>query len=416
MGFANIPREPPDEEDSMKALTFVSILVLCTGIGTAQEISLPPPSGDRIIGTTHLVFVDETRPELFTDDPADHREVTVRIWYPGDADKKARTAPYYDNAEQIVPRFGYPSTLLDLNTNSKLEIPVLRQEDGYPVILFNHGWGEHAAQNTVLMEELASHGYVVVSLAHHYEAKYWAYPDGNLGFLDVESPRLKKIFGEQSKPGVMDLFQTMFTTKGAAAQESLFRQTVEVMPTFLGESPRIWAEDIRFVIDQLDSLNRSEEQFEGNLDLGRLGVMGMSMGGIAAGQACIIEPRIKAGINIDGGLLGDLADTMVTQPMFYVGSRRFIDYDEVFADHAAGDVYTLTIADADHYDFTDFTLLHREHPMIGTVDGRRMLDIMNAYTLAFFDLYLRGKESDLIRGKTRPYDEVDFRVHKIGPH
>jgi hypothetical protein len=396
----------------MKALTFACVLILGAGICTSEEISLPEPTGAYAVGTTHLVFVDETRPEIFTDDPADHREVTVRAWYPGEPVKEASTAPYYENAEEIVPKFGYPSTLLGLNTHSQLDIPVSQQEDVYPVVLFNHGWGEHAGQNTVLMEELASHGYVVFSLAHHYEAKYWAYPDGRLGYLSLASSRFKKIMGEQSKPEMMEMFQAIFTTKGAAAQESLFKRTVETMPTFLGEGPRIWAEDIKFIIDELDSLNRSEGQFEGKLDLERLGVMGMSMGGIAAGQACIGESRIKAAINIDGGLLGDLADTTVTQPMFYMGSRRFIGYDEFFADHATGDAYTLTISDARHYDFTDFTLIHRKHPMIGSVDGMRMLEILNRYTLAFFDFYLKGKESDLLRGKTRPYPEVDFRVHK----
>jgi hypothetical protein len=282
----------------------------------------------------------------------------------------------------------------------------------YPVLLFNHGWGEHAAQNTVLMEELASHGYIVFSLAHHYEAKYWEYPDGRLGYLDLGSPRFQKLMGEQSRPEMMGLFQEMFTTRGVAAQESLFRRTVEAMPTFLGEGPRIWAEDIKFIIDELDSLNHLEGRFEGKLDLEKLGVMGMSMGGIAAGQACIGEDRIKAGMNIDGGLLGDLADTTVAQPMFYMGSKRFIGYDQLFADHGTGDAYTLTIADADHYDFTDFTLLHREHPMIGSVDGRQMLKILNDYTLAFLDFYLKGQESDLLSGKNQPYPEVDFRVHR----
>jgi hypothetical protein len=407
-------REPGtvDREDIMKALTFISILILCIAVSGAEEIGLPQPTGIYAVGTTHLVLVDETRPELFTDDSADHREVTVRAWYPGDPPKGARTAPYYENAEEIVARFGYPSTLLGLDTHSKLDIPVSGQEEMYPVVLFNHGWGEHAAQNTVLMEELASHGYIVFSLAHHYEAKYWAYPDGRLGYLDLGSPRFQKLMGEQSKPAMMGLFQAMFTTRGVAAQESLFRRTVEAMPTFLGEGPRVWAEDIKFIIDELDSLNGLEGRFEGKLDLERLGVMGMSMGGIAAGQACIGEDRIKVGMNIDGGLLGDLADTTVAQPMFYMGSKRFIGYDQLFADHGTGDAYTLTIADADHYDFTDFTLLHREHPMIGSVDGRQMLKIMNNYTLAFLDFYLKGKESDLLSGERKPYPEVDFRVHK----
>jgi pimeloyl-ACP methyl ester carboxylesterase len=380
----------------------------------ADNPGLPKPTGPHALGTTHLVFVDETRPELFTDDPADHREITVRAWYPGDPTREARTAPYYENGEEIVTRFGYPSALLDLDTHSKLGIPVSRQEGMYPVVLFNHGWGEHAVQNTALMEELASHGYVVFSLAHHYEAKYWVYPDGRLGFLDSESPRFQRIIGEQSKPGMMELFQAMFSTRGVAAQESLFKKTVAAMPTFLGESPRMWAEDIKFIIDQLDSLHRSQKRFGGKLDLERIGVMGMSMGGIAAGQACIIDSRIKAAINVDGGPFGDLADTVVAQPMMYMSSKRFIGYDQVFADHAGGDVYTLTIGAADHYDFSDFTLLNREHPMIGTVEGLRMLKILNSYTLAFFDFYLRGKESDLLRGERKPYPEVDFRAHK-GP-
>ncbi len=396
----------------MKALTFVSILTLCIAVGGAEEIGLPQPTGSYAVGTTRLVFVDEARPELFTDDPVDHREVTVRAWYPGDPPKGARTAPYYENAEEIVARFGYPSTLVDLGTYSKLDIPVSGREETYPVVLFNHGWGEHAAQNTVLMEELASHGYIVFSLAHHYEAKYWEYPDGHVGYLDLASPRFQKLMREQSKPEMMGLFQEMFTTRGVAAQESLFRRTVEAMPMFLGEGPRIWAEDIKFIIDELDSLNGLEGRFEGRLDLERLGVMGMSMGGIAAGQACIGEGRIKAGMNIDGGLLGDLADTTVAQPMFYMGSKRFIGYDQLFAEHGTGDVYTLIIADADHYDFTDFTLLHREHPMIGSVDGRRMLEILNDYCVAFLDFYLKGKESDLLSGKSQPYPEVDFRVHR----
>jgi hypothetical protein len=407
-------REPGtvDREDIMKALTFVSILILCIAVSGADEISLPQPTGNHAVGTTRLVFVDETRPELFTDDAADHREVTVRAWYPGDPPKGARSVPYYENAEEIVSRFGYPSRLLVLGTHSKLDVPVSGQEEMYPVLLFNHGWGEHAAQNTVLMEEIASRGYIVFSLAHHYEAKYWEYPDGSLGYLDLGSPRFQKLMKEQSNPQMMGLFQAMFTTRGVAAQESLFRRTVEAMPTFLGESPRIWAEDIKFIIDELDSLNRSEGRFGGKLDLERLGVTGMSMGGIAAGQACIGEGRIKAGMNIDGGLLGDLADTTVAQPMFYMGSKRFIGYDQLFADHGTGDAYTLTIADADHYDFTDFTLLHREHPMIGSVDGRQMLKILNDYTLAFFDYYLKGKESDLLSGKSQPYPEVDFQVHR----
>jgi len=39
-----------------------------------------------------------------------------------------------------------------------LNLPLSNAEQKYPILIFNHGWGEHYSQNTVLMEELASHG------------------------------------------------------------------------------------------------------------------------------------------------------------------------------------------------------------------------------------------------------------------
>jgi dienelactone hydrolase len=396
----------------VRILVFAMALLATAGACTSQESRLPQPGGDYPVGTTYLVFLDETREELFNDQAGDHREITARAWYPGEATEKARTAPYFENAEAFVARFGYSEVFLGLETNSRLDVPVSGRKDKYPVVLFNHGWGEHAAQNTILMENFASHGYVVISLAHHYEAKYWAYPDGRLEYIDTASSRFQSIMEEQNKPGIMEMFQAMFTTRGAAAQESLFRNTVRAMPTFLGESARMWADDISFVIDRLDSLNRAEGLFMGKLDLGRIGVMGMSMGGAAAAQACVGDDRITAAMNIDGGLLGDLPDTSVAQPIFFMNSRRFIDYEDVFAAHARGDIYILTIRDADHYDFTDLTLLHHEHPMMGTVDGMRMIDIMNDYTLAFFDLYLKGEKPRILTEEERPFPEAELRVYK----
>jgi hypothetical protein len=49
--------------------------------------------------------------------------------------------------------------------------------------------------------------------------------------------------------------------------------------------------------------------------------------------------------------------------------------------------------------------------MIGTVDGERMLEMVNVYTRAFFDFYLKGVESDILSGKKRPYAEVNYHPH-----
>src|SRR5689334_25405726 len=42
----------------------------------------PKPTGPYAIGTLTYHWVDTSRPELFSTDPNDHREVLAQVWYP----------------------------------------------------------------------------------------------------------------------------------------------------------------------------------------------------------------------------------------------------------------------------------------------------------------------------------------------
>jgi predicted dienelactone hydrolase len=48
--------------------------------------------------------------------------------------------------------------------------PVLRTPGRLPVIVFSHGAGGHRSETTIVVQELASHGYVVVTVDHTYDA------------------------------------------------------------------------------------------------------------------------------------------------------------------------------------------------------------------------------------------------------
>ena len=68
----------------------------------------------------------------------------------------------------------------------------------------------------------------------------------------------------------------------------------------------------------------------------------------------------------------------------------------------------VTIAGADHYDFSDlplFSPLTHQLGLTGTIDGQLMTEILNRTVLAFFDSTLRGQASDLLLAL--PYDEVE---------
>lgn len=395
----------------MKVISTVVVLALgLSSMACGGVIELPQPTGDYPIGTKYLHFVDRTRPEPFTSDTSDNRELTVRVWYPAEPKKDEESAPYLLNAEEIVRMFGLPSSFTHTGTHSIPNLPLSKLERIFPVLVFNHGWGEHFSQNTVLMEELASHGYIVFSLAHHYELKFSFYPDGTYITVDSSSERFRRIMQEQQNPEAFAIFERMFRAETLKEQETVFRDANRLMPLLLVEGPRLWCEDISFLIDELEKLNRSDDTFKERMDLEKLGVFGMSAGGIASGLVCAKDKRFKAGINMDGGIYGDLVDLQIPQPFMFMNSERYRGYDDLFLAHVDNTAYTITIKEADHQNFSDLSILDPSAPLIGQIEGYRMLKILNDYTRAFFDKHLRETDSPLLNGSASRYPEVSLSV------
>jgi hypothetical protein len=81
-------------------------------------------------------------------------------------------------------------------------------------------------------------------------------------------------------------------------------------------------------------------------------------------------------------------------------------WNRSFLEYSTNDRYEVTIAKTQHGSFSDFLLIGRPGP--DELDPRRAHEIIIAYTLAFFDKYLRGRDSDLLKGSPR-YREVTFK-------
>jgi dienelactone hydrolase len=378
--------------------------------GAAHAQGLPAPSGSLPVGTSYLVFVDRSRRDPFSSDSTALREITARIWYPAKAVGSAAPEPYLPYDEGILRMFNLPASLAETETHSFRDLPLAAASERYPVLVFNHGWGENFAHSTALMEELASHGYIVLSIAHHGEVKFSVYPDGSYLVLDQGSERFGKIMQEQRNPEAFAMFERMFGAKTKEEQEAVFKESSRLLPTLLVDGPKLWAKDISFVIGEIDKLNRADGPFRGRLDTDKIGVFGMSMGGIATSVACASDARCRAGINIDGGLYGDLIDSVHPIPFMFMNSVRYTGYDEFFLDHCGAQGYCVTIAGSDHMNFTDLPFLMTSVPLTGTIEQTKMQLIVNAYVRAFFDEHLRGKESDLLHGRSTSYPEVTFRA------
>ncbi|MFC2084838.1 alpha/beta hydrolase family protein [Bacteroidota bacterium] len=382
---------------------------------SAQELSIPEPSGSYSIGVNYLYFVDSDRPELFTEDESDFRDITVKVWYPAEDDKSKDYAPYLKNNNLPLHDLRVPEIYNDIITHSKLYLPILNNQNPYPVLIFNHGWGEHYSQNTILMEELASHGFIVFSIGHHYEAKFSFFPGGSFITFDFNntSERFQNIMREQQNPEAMEIFRKMFDTRTQEEQESIFTETGKLLPTLVVDGPRLWAEDIIFLINQLEKLNDDNVFFKDRLDTGKIGVFGMSLGGIATSQACLQDKRIKAGISMDGGLYGDTFNSTITQPFMFINSKRYISYEEIFLKHIKNEGIVITIEDSDHYNFHDISIIDKSHPWLGTIDGDLMLQLLNKYTLAFYNKFLKGIESEIFDPNYSKYENINIAIKNL---
>ena len=227
----------------------IFIFLLCGLLSVSaqnQTDTLPSPSGKYFVGVTYLSFVDNNRKELFDNKQESKREITVKAWYPSDTESNHE--PYFLKAEAdfALKYLQFPQIYKDLITNSSRDVPLSSRENKYPILIFSHGFGEHYSQNSILMEELASHGYIVFSISHHYECKFSSYPDGRLIYIDMNSLRLQKIMQEMSNPKAMELYQKMFSASNDEERMQVFVETSKIIPTGLIESPKNWAEDISF--------------------------------------------------------------------------------------------------------------------------------------------------------------------------
>lgn len=376
--------------------------------------SLPKPTGPNMVGFTRFALVDSTRAESFTAEPSDKRSLMVEAWYPA-ASLDGPLAMFWGPrlmARRLAPALGLPSFLFDhlelVRTHAHLDAPPAGAPTSFPVLIFSHGYNQgFPGQNTTQMEELASHGYAVFSIAHPYESIAVAYPDGRVAA--VSKTRMDSVGRGMRASG--EALRKFAASTDRAERATLFRQAI-AEPRLLHESLQVWTADTRFVMDEL----ARRSTLGGRLDLSRMGVFGMSFGGTTAGQVCVVEPRCRAGVNLDGTQYGDPIDVPLRVPFMFMTS--FIDglNDPVY-DVATGPAYSVNARGSTHFNYTDFSLLSplfKRMGFLGPIDGLRMERILNHYLVAFFDTHLKGEgrqHAALLDSSSSVYSEVRLSSH-----
>ncbi len=381
---------------------------------------LPKPVGKYIVGITQLDFVDRSRKKVFPFEEEDaFREIPVKIFYPAENNENKNSASYSSvEVLEVLNRttFGlFSKNAAKVKTNCYENVPILLTEDRHPVIIFNHGYCTYTMQNTILCSDLASSGYIVVSVGRPYEASGVQYLDGRI--IKMPKTTQKNLRSIRSLKALQIYFKASTKeyysdSKAMEASEYLFLKLAKN----LTDNVKIWVEDNLFVADRLSDLNEGkiESIFKNKLklDLG-IGITGHSYGGTAAGQTCFKDKRFVAGINIDGGTFGDYLYQDIKTPFMLLGTDLMKNISRTTYIYNTEDTYMVILDNTGHWGYCDALFISRQANLtnlIGKREKYQFREIVTNYHLKFFEKYLLGNRE--IELEDIKYNGVQFS-HKI---
>jgi predicted dienelactone hydrolase len=167
------------------------------------------------------------------------------------------------------------SHLSRVRTNSHTGAMVSGEQDAYPVVIYSHSFYDLNTENTMLMESLASHGYVVFSISHTYENIISVFPDGEAITGDLE--HISGLY-DSHVDREDSLYRECRNATSPDRKIELTRQILSVDELFT-RFLKTRTGDVLFVMDELEKLNSSDTVFRSKLELQKIGIMGWSFGG-----------------------------------------------------------------------------------------------------------------------------------------
>ncbi|QUI22403.1 hypothetical protein HZI73_08855 [Vallitalea pronyensis] len=390
--------------------------------GNVKE--LPKPVGTYTVGITQMVLTDKTRKQVFPFEDKDaYRNVPITVFYPSDSSEGLIGAPYaFPEALEVLHKMtqGFWSKhMVKLKTQVYENIAISQKKESYPIIFFNHGYPAYEMQNTVLCSDLASLGYIVISVGHLYESSAIQYKDGRVVKVHKANvKRLKKSTNMTYKRKLIkvlrDKRKNYSDKKAMELAEFLFiKEGAE-----LSHTVKIWADDTLFIADQLEAIHDGKipSLFKNKLQIDRgFGITGHSLGGAVSAQVCYRDKRFIGGINIDGGNWGDYLYQDMKTPFMVLGSFVMRNIARTTFRYNSKDAYFILLDKTSHWGFCDVLFGSRQAVLKGMVGLREKYDfrdIITKYHAYFFEKYLLGHDD--VQLNPLRFEGVEYK-EKIQP-
>lgn len=415
-------------------------LVPVAAIVMFPVFQLPKPSGEHAVGVRTFELADASRPGLFNAPAGAPRRLLVRVWYPAGDTSGLSQRPYFTQRESettartLGEMVGFPqffAYVKHVKTNSWEDAPLMAGATKLPVVFYSHGFTSFLGQNTALMEDLASHGYVVFSVQHTSDSSATLFLNGDVVPFDPALNELaRNALDEGPNRAQARALGGLTLDERIGGHIEYREQAAARKDRIVVASARTWVLDRLFLHDQLQkgAVPEPIAQIAAASDLTRAGEMGMSFGGATTGTLCMIDRRCAAGINLDGGdfqFTSFNADMPVPFMMFHSdqnNSYRMVEreppakprgfnefsYERVATAGTHEDIHRVQLKGSQHLGLSDFSLFVRSplrDPLFGSTPSDVMIGAQNEFVRGFFDRYLRGQAASFPQAQMAAYKD-----------
>lgn len=363
-----------------------------------RSISLPEPGGHYGVGVREAALVDSTRLAVDASGVERPRPIMLRLWYPAE-DSTSQPRPYMHRDVAHAWRSTLPVPAgweTGVRPNAIDDALLADPSERWPVLLFSHGRSFPAENYQILLEQLASRGWVIVAISHVGEEALTRLPDGT---------------------------KFPFTGPGWETDE----ERGDVLMGVVDDLVR----DARLVLDWLASVEGARSgPFAGRLDLSAgVGYAGHSLGGATAVWTMERDARVAAAASWEGQIYRS-EDRPLTPggPLMYLiggANRAELGGRHFRAANQDQPVYEVVIHGAWHASVGDLLFVYRRYAPDDwherhrrEITAARANQITGDYLHAFFSRHLLGRSADLLEPdgpgddmSLWNYPEVELRLH-----
>ena len=346
---------------SLSLISIVLIIVL-------PLEKIPKASGKFSIGTRSYDLTDKSRKAVYSSELSDNRKIKFQVWYPTDNVKGYERTKWIDDGRVLtrqlarnmrMPSFGLDHTAI-IESNSFKDAEISKKLTNYPIVIISHGWIGFRELHTDFAEELASNGYIAISIDHTYGSQAVKFNDGDIAYL---------------QPTAISNSNKLVTTYG---------------------------EDVGSVLNQLEKLNKDGE-FKDKLDLENIGLLGHSTGGGGDVYISLKDNRVKAVLGLDAWVEPiDPKDLKVglSIPSLFIRSETWaLGPNNINLQTIINNSSDSKLVQIDKSTHVDFSMAYMYSPLTklvgftGRLKGRQASEIQRQFIIGFFNKNLKENEN-----------------------